>query len=287
MNTITNEVRVFEHVRTFGIDAAATTSSNLHRRIWKQATWHRTFFSFFRIHHNETTRKLDLFIGNLDAGSSYMASVTPANKKGKGKSTFVIVDTLSHPAVELTQAEEGARSNDGDVSDGSGGAHEDWDILTGALVGTLGCLSLLVVASLVVRFCVCPAHRRHRGGGGGRGGAGGGQGDGGRIRKVELPSPLPIEDDDDDGDLGGGSLSDPFGVGVAATGGIEGDGDVSLGLLEGVPRAPASAATGGVGGGSMVRKGILKHPAGMADGMMIPPPPFPGKDTKCILENRA
>jgi hypothetical protein len=31
--------------------------------------------------------------------------------------------------------------------------------LTGALVGTLGCLSLLVAASLVIRFCVCPTTR--------------------------------------------------------------------------------------------------------------------------------
>ncbi len=69
-----------------------------------------------RIQHNETTRKLDLFINSLSAGSSYLATVTPLNKKGVGKKTHVIVDTLRHPAVELTQAEEGARGG------GSGGA---------------------------------------------------------------------------------------------------------------------------------------------------------------------
>ncbi len=74
------------------------------------------FIFDFRIQHNETTRKLDLFISNLDAGSSYLATVTPVNKKGVGKSAHVIVDTLRHPAVELTQAEDGARSKNAEQS---------------------------------------------------------------------------------------------------------------------------------------------------------------------------
>lgn len=88
-----------------------STTCEIHAIVLYSATLQRQCVQFclFRIQHNETTRKLDLFIGNLDAGSSYLATVTPANKKGAGKSTHVIVDTLRHPAVELTQAEEGAR----------------------------------------------------------------------------------------------------------------------------------------------------------------------------------
>ena len=46
------------------------------------------------------------FIQNLSEGTSYLTTVMPANKKGVGKSVHVIVDTLRHPAVELTQVGE-------------------------------------------------------------------------------------------------------------------------------------------------------------------------------------
>ena len=39
------------------------------------------------------------------------------------------------------------------------GGEDEWAVLTGALVGTLGCVTILVVASLVIRFCVCPTNR--------------------------------------------------------------------------------------------------------------------------------
>ncbi len=174
--------------------------------------------------------------------------------------------------------------------DGSSGP-QDWDVLTGALVGTLGCLSLLVAASLVIRFCVCPANRRARRAASERAAAAAAAVDGGRIRKVELPSPVPIGDGDiavgggGGGGAGGGSLSDPFGVEAVVDGG-----EISLGLLEGVPqRAAAISATTTAQQRQQegVRKGILKHPAAATgegimippDGAtagMIPPPPFPG-----------
>lgn len=109
------------------------------------------------IKYNATTKKLDLFIQHLSEGTSYLAAVTPTNKKGVGKPTHVIVDTLNHPAVELTLS-EGA--DDGmSAGRGSGGGEDEWAVLTGALVGTLGCVTILVVASLVIRFCVCPTNR--------------------------------------------------------------------------------------------------------------------------------
>jgi len=67
--------------------------------------------------HNETTDKLDLFIQNLSEGSSYLTAVTPLNKKGAGQTSHVIVDTLQHPAVELTQA-EGAKGANGGGEEG-------------------------------------------------------------------------------------------------------------------------------------------------------------------------
>jgi len=72
----------------------------------------------FRTLHNETTTKLDLFIQNLAEGSSYLTAVTPMNKKGVGQTTHVIVDTLRHPAVELTQA-EGATGDEGSLASSS------------------------------------------------------------------------------------------------------------------------------------------------------------------------
>ena len=51
-----------------------------------------------------------LFFQNLSEGTSYLTTVMPANKKGVGKSVHVIVDTLRHPAVELTQVTD--RSGD-------------------------------------------------------------------------------------------------------------------------------------------------------------------------------
>ena len=45
----------------------------------------------------------NVFVQNLSAGHTYLASVTPYNKKGFGQTKHVVVNTLSHPAVELTQ----------------------------------------------------------------------------------------------------------------------------------------------------------------------------------------
>lgn len=63
-------------------------------------------------------RKLDLFIQNLSEATSYLAMVTPINKKGVGKTTHKIVDTHGHPAVELTQA-EGASEDGKSTASGS------------------------------------------------------------------------------------------------------------------------------------------------------------------------
>ncbi len=143
-------------------------------------------------------------------------------------------------------------------------------MLTGALVGTLGVLSILVVASLVIRFCVCPTTTR--GGGGNRnppGMAGSVSATGGDpMRKGDLGMDGGAGGDFDDG---GGSLNNPFGE-MDPT-------EVPLGMLEGIPTAAA-----GANGSRRVMKGILKHPIGSgavttADGIPLdmPPPPFPGK----------
>ena len=126
------------------------------------------------VHYNETTRRLDVYVQNLHEGTSYLVSVTPMNKKGVGNSAHVIVDTLRHPAVELTQA-EGGNSNDAGLGSSSAASaadvddaaanEDDWAVVTGTLVGSLGCLTILVVASLVIRFCVCPTTSRHSNGG--------------------------------------------------------------------------------------------------------------------------
>ena len=44
-----------------------------------------------------------VFVQNLSAGRTYLASVTPYNKKGFGQTKHVVVNTLSHPAVQGTQ----------------------------------------------------------------------------------------------------------------------------------------------------------------------------------------
>lgn len=103
----------------------------------------------------------------MSEGTSYLTTVLPVNKKGVGKSTHVIVDTLRHPAVELTQVEEAHRQETGSESgngaaDGNGGAGE-WAVLAGTVVGSAGCVTVLVVASLVMRFCVCPGTAARRG----------------------------------------------------------------------------------------------------------------------------
>ena len=82
----------------------------------------------------------------------------PANKKGVGKSVHVIVDTLRHPAVELTQVEEAHRSQDSDHPESPGGdrnsfgdAADEWAVPAGIVAGCSICLTLLVIASLVIR----------------------------------------------------------------------------------------------------------------------------------------
>ena len=209
-----------------------------------------------KVHYNESTRKPDLFIQSLIEGSSYLTSVTPINNKGSGKSTHVIVDTLRHPAVELTQAEGGG------VDTGVNGGmvtkkDDDWAVLMGTLVGTLGCLTILVVASLVIRFCVCPANRNAAN-----------AAHAAAFAKSDLPSPLPpsvgeediFEDVDSAG--GGGSLlpMDHLAIGLK----------------------PSS---------STARKGILKHPStvdpdfAFMEGTdeLLPPPNFSGNS---ILDQR-
>ncbi len=220
-----------------------------------------------RVLHNETTRKLDFFVQNLDGGSSYMTTVTPINKKGVGESTHVIVDTLRHPAVELTQA-EGANSGDGSdtVTAGKVEGEENWDILTGTLVGTLGCLTILLVASLVMRFCVCPANRA-AGAAAAAAAAAAAYG-----AKGTGPPGTPSQHFDDDRS----SNSVPLGADMF--------GDPSM-----APLAPNCGAGSGIivgGRGPVVRKGILKNTGGSIDsidsGLMdglefIPPPPMPGR----------
>ncbi|CAB4065520.1 unnamed protein product [Lepeophtheirus salmonis] len=75
------------------------------------------------VRYNATARQLDLFIPNLRAGSSYLTTVTPMNKKGYGKTTQVLVDTLNHPAVELTQAEGAYSSSSSSSSESISDTH--------------------------------------------------------------------------------------------------------------------------------------------------------------------
>ena len=56
--------------------------------------------------NSEALEKLD--IKNLSAGVSYIATVTPRNKKGPGQSINFEFDTIMHPKVEVTQAEDAA-----------------------------------------------------------------------------------------------------------------------------------------------------------------------------------
>ena len=46
-----------------------------------------------------TLATIPVSIQNLSAGRSYLASVTPYNKKGFGQTSHVMLDTLSHPAI--------------------------------------------------------------------------------------------------------------------------------------------------------------------------------------------
>ena len=86
-------------------------------------------------------------------------------KKGMGQPTHVLVDTLQHPAVELTQA-EGAAVDSADVSDTSSASSsssssldlvsdyfsDDWMIIiTGVVGGCFGCVLLLAIVSLTMR----------------------------------------------------------------------------------------------------------------------------------------
>lgn len=203
------------------------------------------------VHFNETTRKLDLFVQNLIEGTSYLTTVTPMNKKGVGKSTHVIVDTMRHPAVELTKAEAGTRggkkgsSGSANGLDGKGSkAEDDWAVLMGMLVGGVGGLTVLVVASLVIRFCFCP--RRP-------------PGSGLNYAKSDLPdTPMPPAPEPFD------AMSEAILAGEA-------------GNMEPIEIALKPTS---------FRKGILKRSSAdsLDDGFMIaehgpilPPPPFPGK----------
>ena len=84
-----------------------------------------------------------------------------------GQPTHVLVDTLQHPAVELTQA-EGAAVDSSDVSDTSSASSsssnsldlvnnyltDDWMIIvTGVIGGCVGCVLLLAIASITMRRC--------------------------------------------------------------------------------------------------------------------------------------
>ena len=84
-----------------------------------------------------------------------------------GQPTHVLVDTLQHPAVELTQA-EGAAVDSSDVSDTSSASSsssnsldlvndyltDDWMvIITGIIGGCIGCVLLLAIVSLSMRRC--------------------------------------------------------------------------------------------------------------------------------------
>ena len=84
-----------------------------------------------------------------------------------GQPTHVLVDTLQHPAVELTQA-EGAAVDSSDVSDTSSASSsssnsldlvndyltDDWMIIvTGVIGGCVGCVLLLAIVSLTMRRC--------------------------------------------------------------------------------------------------------------------------------------
>ena len=84
-----------------------------------------------------------------------------------GQPTHVFVDTLQHPAVELTQA-EGAAVDSSDVSDTSSASSsssssldlvseyftDDWMIIvTGIIGGSFGCVLLLAIVSVTMRRC--------------------------------------------------------------------------------------------------------------------------------------
>ena len=97
---------------------------------------------------------------------------------GMGQPTHVLVDTLQHPAVELTQA-EGAAVDSSDVSDASSASSsssnsldlvsdyltDDWMIIiTGVIGGCVGCILLLAIVSVTTRRCYNNRHssRRHK-----------------------------------------------------------------------------------------------------------------------------
>ena len=233
---------------------------------------------------------MDLFIQNLSEGTSYLTTVTPVNKKGVGKSTHVIVDTLRHPAVELTQAEGAAASDGTDIlssaqEDNGGSGDDDWAVVTGALVGTAGCLAILVVATVVIRFCVCPAS----------GGGGGGVANGRGARGGSYASKTDLSN-------GGSSPNGPHPAVASLAGEFgEGPGGGSLSLASLDVDATAmgrSRQQQQQQRQPSARKGILKHhhqqqqhcPSASLDGgldcdlarmveanpELIPPPPFPG-----------
>ena len=111
----------------------------------------------------------DVFIQNLSAGSSYLASITPVNKKGVGQTSHVLVDTLSHPAVELTQAEDAASAVDpSDAVSGNDNLlnfnvdnKEDMVVVvTGIITGGFICVLVLAIASLLIRRYVRKKPRR-------------------------------------------------------------------------------------------------------------------------------
>lgn len=224
-------------------------------------------------HFNKTTRELDLFIENLSEGTSYLTTVMPANKKGVGKSVHVIVDTLRHPAVELTQVEEAHRSQDSDHPESPGDlnvfghAAEEWAVPAGIVAGGAFCVTFLVIASLVIR------RTRRR-----RNVAGRTVRSNSSYGKSELSPAASMHDADsgNGGGGGGGGANNPFTTASSSNG------------------APTAATMAATLSGTM-RKGILKHSSAACNGatewdaeldrmvvaagdsgeLILPPPPPP------------
>lgn len=95
--------------------------------------------------------KLD--VRNLSAGVSYIATLTPRNKKGPGQSINFEFDTIMHPKVEVTQVEDAASaaaSGSSTESENDGFFNSEITVMIGGiLAGILVSFGVLAVVGFI------------------------------------------------------------------------------------------------------------------------------------------
>ena len=97
--------------------------------------------------------KLD--VRNLSAGVSYIATLTPRNKKGPGQSINFEFDTIMHPKVEVTQVEDAASaaaSGSSTESENDGFFNSEITVMIGGILA--GILVSFGVLGVVGFICV-------------------------------------------------------------------------------------------------------------------------------------